>query len=132
MKSSPKKYPQEFKSAIINKLINRGNLSVAAVCIRENVPYSCASRWYQYHGKSKDMSSELPKKWTPEEKLKSLLEFESLTPEDRGVYLRKHGLYSQQMVDLRASVLEVFGTKKAKPLPDNRDARIKQLEQGSS
>lgn len=65
--------------------------------------------------------------WTAEAKLKALVETAGLAEPELGLYLRREGLYSTQIMEWRAEVLAHFETR---PMPkkDARDETIRQLE----
>lgn len=66
-------------------------------------------------------------KWTGEAKLKAVSETSNLSETDAGTYFRREGLYSNQVAEWRAEIVEYF---KAKPklAKDERDEKIKVLE----
>lgn len=66
-------------------------------------------------------------KWTSEAKFKAVLDTANLVDTDLGHYLRKEGLYSNQVIDWRAQFVENFEPK-VKPKRDERDDKIRALE----
>lgn len=66
-------------------------------------------------------------KWTSEAKFKAVLDTASLVDTELGHYLRKEGLYSNQLVDWRAQFVENFEPK-VKLKRDERDDKIRVLE----
>jgi hypothetical protein len=66
-------------------------------------------------------------KWAPEAKLKAVVETTNLDESALGAYLRRAGLYSNQVADWRAEILKQFAMK---PLfkRDERDDHIRALE----
>lgn len=66
-------------------------------------------------------------KWTPEAKFKAVLETASLVDTELGHYLRKEGLYSNQITDWRTQFVENFEPK-VKLKRDERDDKIRILE----
>jgi len=66
-------------------------------------------------------------KWTAEAKLKALVETAGLAENELGLYLRREGLYSHQIMAWRAEVIEYFETR-PKCAKNARDETIRQLE----
>jgi len=66
-------------------------------------------------------------KWTAEAKLKALVETAGLAEDELGLYLRREGLYSHQIMAWRAEVIEYFETR-PKCAKDARDETIRLLE----
>jgi len=66
-------------------------------------------------------------KWTPEAKLKAIIETAGLTEEEFGLYLRREGVYSHQIAEWRAEILTHFATRPPSK-KDVRDETIRQLE----
>lgn len=66
-------------------------------------------------------------KWNAEAKLKAVVDTSGLAENDVGAYLRREGLYSNQVAEWRADIIEHFETK-PKFARDERDEKIKALE----
>ena len=63
-------------------------------------------------------------KWTPEAKLKAVVDTTNLVDTDLGRYLRKEGLYSNQVTDWRSEIIQGLAVK-----PNyKRDDKIRVLE----
>lgn len=126
------KMSKEFKEAIVQKIMTRGDLSVREVCEAEGVKPSVAKNWLYGRGKVAGMKNpgEI-KKWSAADKLKVLFETSSLAENDFGSYLRREGLYSHQVSEWRAEVLKSLDEARTRPQTakrDGRDDRIKELE----
>ena len=65
--------------------------------------------------------------WTAEAKLKALIETAGLAENELGLYLRREGLYSTQIMEWRADVIAHLETRPT-PKKDARDETIRQLE----
>ena len=66
-------------------------------------------------------------KWTPEAKLKAIVETTNLVDTELGHYLRKEGLYSNQVTEWRAAFIEKMALQ-PKFKRDERDDVIRSLE----
>ena len=121
-------HSKEFQDALVVKMLNRGERSVASICEEAGVNYSTADNWLRKYA----MVGAKPKsgarmKWTPEAKLKAVVETTNLAEHDLGAYLRKEGLYSNQIAEWRAEIVKYFETK-PKFVKDERDDIINKLE----
>lgn len=124
-------YSKEFKDSVRSKLLSRGNRTIAEICEEAGVGVPAASNWIRQHGSSSIMKKQKSSsQWSPEQKLKALIETASLSESELGVYLRKEGLFSAQLDEWRSEILSSLALqKKAKaPKKDERDKKIKVLE----
>ena len=124
-------YSEEFKKAILEKVLNRESLSIREVAEKEGVGRSTVNNWLRACGKVAGMNNPATKKmWTAEAKLKSLHEVNGLGEAELGAYVRREGLYTHQLAEWRKDAIESLGEARRKPraLRDGRDDRIKELE----
>ena len=125
-----KKFSQEFKQAIVKKLLTRGKQTVEQFCEENGLALSTVTRWQSECANVSEMNHKKNKsKVSSENILKIISETYSLNEEDFGLYLRKYGLHSAQIAEWRESILtsmnrpKIFLNKK-----DARDSKIKDLE----
>jgi len=124
-------YSSEFKEAIVSKLVNRGDQTIEEICKREGVGKSTAVNWLRARVNIANMAKQkITKKWTPEEKLKAIIETSLMSEEELGVFLRREGLHSHQLQEWREEVLKGLQSapRKSQSKKDERDERIKSLE----
>ena len=122
-------FSQEFKDAIITKIVNRGSKSVVQVCAEEGISLSTAYGWLSRDTLPSMKNKASAKKWSPKEKLKAVTETQSMSEGEIGIYLRREGLHSQQLNDWRSQVLmSLEVSPKTFAAKDGRDAQIKDLE----
>jgi len=122
-------FSQEFKDAIITKIVNRGSKSVVQVCAEEGISLSTAYGWLSRDTLPSMKNKTSAKKWSPKEKLKAVTETQSMSEGEIGIYLRREGLHSQQLNDWRSQVLmSLEVSPKTFAAKDGRDAQIKDLE----
>lgn len=124
-------YSSEFKEAIVAKIVNRGNQTIDEICGREGVGKSTAANWLRARASVAVMAKQkTAKKWTPEEKLKAIIETSTMSEEELGVFLRREGLHSHQLEAWREEVLKGLAPAPRKPQSkkDERDEKIKDLE----
>jgi transposase-like protein len=123
------KYSDDFKGAVITKLLNRGSQTFHEVCLQEGVSKSCGYSWINSRDIVGGMTKSKSNGWTAEAKLKALVESNNLNEEELGIFLRKEGLHSHQIKGWRTEVLGVLGPRTGKGLArDDRNQRIKELE----
>jgi len=122
-------YSEEFKDAIVTKIINRGSLGIAEVCAREGVKKSTACRWLKRGTIGGMKTKPTAKTWSPREKLLAVSETISASEADTGLYLRKEGLLSRQVDEWKSQALASLEPQTARAAAkDPRDERIKELE----
>lgn len=124
------RFSKEFKEAIVKKLLNRGNQTIAEFCAENNVAVSTVSRWQAECANISEMKNKNNKsKFTAEKILKIVSETYSLNEEELGIYLRKNGLHSNQLTEWRSSILASMNQPKVNlSKKDERDLKIKNLE----
>jgi len=126
---SRENYSEEFRNAIITKVMNRGEKSARQICEEEGVNNSTVANWLQKRVKVSGMTKETPKNWTPENKLKAINEGYGLSEEGLGEYLRKAGLHRHTLEEWRAEIISSLTVKrKNASKKDERDVQIKNLE----
>ena len=119
------RHSAEFKDAIIAKIMNRGETSVAEVCANEGINQATAYYWLK-RDRPSGMKTK-SKKWSAKEKLQAVTDTLTSSEAETGAYLRKEGLHSHQLEDWRSQVLASLAAKQG-PTTDERDVRIKELE----
>ena len=127
-------YSDEFKEAIVAKIVNRGNQTIDEVCEREGDGKSTAANWLRVRASlsvmTKQKISKTSKKWTAEEKLKAINETHALSEDELGAFLRREGLHSHQLKEWREEILKGLApvARKSQSQKDERDEKIKALE----
>ena len=122
-------HTKEFRDAIVTKIVNRGDLSVAEVCAREGMSQSTAYGWLSRDTVPGMKTKPKSKKWSATEKFHAVSETFSATEAETGIYLRKEGLHSHQVEEWRGQVLASLEPMAKRPATkDVRDERIKELE----
>ncbi len=123
-------YSREFKEAIVSKIVNRGNRTVAQVCEDEGINKATAANWLRSVSMPSMSKKNKKKKWSPKEKLKAISETMTADEAELGAYLRKEGLHSHQLKEWQNKALTSLGVaSKAGDGIDERDVLIAELEQ---
>lgn len=124
-------FSREFKEAIVSKIVNRGDQTIDEICEREGLAKSTATKWLQTHANVGVMTKQkTSKKWSPEQKLKAIIETSAMSEEEFGGFLRREGLHSHQLQEWRQEVLTSLQSapRRLKATKDERDQKIKAIE----
>jgi transposase-like protein len=123
------RFSKEFKDAVITKIVNRGDQSIAEVCRQAGISLSAGRFWISERDRVPGMkNSRGSGQWTAEEKLDAILQSSRLSEEEIGLFLRKEGLHSHQLSRWRAEILTALGSICRKSNKDNSAQRIRELE----
>ena len=122
-------YKDEFKDAIRSKILNRGNRTIAEVCEEAGVSVGAASNWIRPRvigsGMKKQKSSS---KYSPEQKMRILIETAQLSESELGAYLRKEGLFDTQLAEWKSDFISLMAKGRLKKIgKEGRDKEIKGL-----
>jgi transposase len=92
-------YSEEFKKSAVKKVLQRGRRSVGSIIDECGVAASTLYKWQQEFANVSDMkkTSKRPQDRSAEEILKAVIEFEKLTEDKRGEFLRKEGLHAEHI-----------------------------------
>ncbi len=124
------RFSKEFKETIVKKLLNRGNQTIAEFCNANNIARSTVTTWQTNCANVSEMKNKKNNsKYSADKILKIISETYALSEEDLGVYLRKNGLHSNQLIEWRSSILVLMNQPKVNlNKKDERDLKIKDLE----
>jgi len=140
-------YPDMFKNAMIQKMTGPDAISASALSKLVDVPQSTLSKWLrmtgvgpsynfpnnfkEYSNMTKKNKPRRPNDWSPEEKLKVVMEAASLDDEQLGAFLREKGLHKTHLEQWRLQMLDGlqngFSKKKTKQRK-KETKRIRALE----
>lgn len=130
---------EKFKSRLVAKMVGPYAMSANALSGEVGISQPTLSRWLReartvsIMRKKKDPSKDRsrarrPQDWSPEEKLRVVVESRGLADEELGAFLRKEGLHRAQLdewsMTARSSLLVRKGAKK----PSAESKRIRELE----
>lgn len=137
------KYSPGLKSNMVRKMVGPQRVSATALAREVGIPQTTLSRWLQGTGTvaglplaasaqgSEDiMTSRRPRDWPAEEKLKAVIEAQSLCAEELGAFLRRKGLHEAQLQEWRAIILAGLRGQPVRPSANGSAAgrRIRELE----
>jgi transposase len=127
------RYSEDFKKSAVEKLLHRGSRPVAAILEELGVASPTLYQWRNDFANLGGMkkSQQRPQDRSPTEKLKAVVEFESLPEEKRGEFLRTQGLHVENIKAWRKQLEDALTpvNKQAERLERTADRRkIKDLE----
>ena len=132
-------YSEKFKSQMVSKMVGPHAVSASTLAVEVGIHQPTLSRWLReariVPGMTKQtrkpesrVRPQRPQDWSPEEKLRVVVEALDLTDEELGAFLRKEGLHQAQLdawsVKARLSLSSGKGGKKA----STESKRIRELE----
>ena len=118
-----RKFSEEQKRMWVKKFLTRGSQSIDVFCRENALASSAVYRWVSIYGRTPDMKplARTPQAWTPEEKFKAVMAFDSLAVEEQGTYLRREGVHAEH--------IEMWREKMKKSLePESADKRSERGE----
>ncbi len=126
-------YSRDIKATMVTKLCSPGGPSVYQLAKETGISSGSLYKWVQAFGEGfRVTQNRRPGDWTPEEKYAAVLETHSLSGEDLGEYLRKHGLHRSDLDQWKQEALSGFSSKRGRPVKDPElvasQAKIKVLE----
>ena len=100
-----KRFSQEFKQAVVKKMLSRGKQTIKQFCEENGLALSTVTLWQSECANVSVMNNKKNKsKLSSENILKIISETYSLSEEDLGLYLRKNGLHSAQIAEWRQDI----------------------------
>ena len=118
-----RKFSEEQKRMWVKKFLSRGSKSIDVFCRENAMSGTALYRWVSIYGKTDDMKplTRAPQNWTPEEKFKAVMAFDSLPVEEQGAFLRREGVHADH--------IEMWREKMQKSLePESTDKRTERGE----
>ncbi|OFZ26121.1 MAG: hypothetical protein A2181_06445 [Bdellovibrionales bacterium RIFOXYA1_FULL_38_20] len=118
-----RKFSEEQKRMWVKKFLSRGSKSIDVFCRENAMSGTALYRWVSIYGKTDDMKplTRTPQNWTPEEKFKAVMAFDSLPIEEQGAFLRREGVHADH--------IEMWREKMQKSLePESTDKRTERGE----
>lgn len=121
------KYSQGFKASIVRKTQDGSGRSIGQVATETGVNYTTISNWIkQYRTGKLDLDEAEgipPDQRNPGEKLALLLESKTLSSEEKGQWLRQHGLHSEHLPLWEQELTTVMNDKQADLTQKNNELK---------
>ena len=103
-------YPEDFKKAMVVKMGGSEARSATSLAEETGVSQSSLSRWLRSYAtvrvEGESMKQRRPQDWSAEEKLEALLEYERISEQQRGEFLRGKGLHEPTLEKWKKEMLE--------------------------
>ena len=105
-------YSKEFKENAIKQLLLPGSPGLTAVSGKIGIAPSTLFGWKKKcANKSSMKNNNRFQMWTPEQKLKAVIETASMSENELGEYLRANGLHSSDLEEIKKECLPVQSSK---------------------
>ena len=125
-------YSTKQKEAVVRKLLLPNSPSALALSKQIGISQGTISRWLREYTNREDIHmAKRPLDWTPEERFQTVMETNSLSADELGLYVRKKGITLQQLKEWKADCIQAMGGRPGrKPDKEKRDLKrqIKELE----
>ena len=137
-------YSEKFKRKMVQKLTGTNAISATALSKEVDVPQTTLSKWlrnagiapcFEYPNNSakprSTMHPKRPEDWSPEEKLKVVIDAAPLADDELGAFLRNRGIHETHLQQWRLQMLNGLGRVIADKKPKRSAAdtkRIRSLE----
>ena len=119
-------YSDAFRAKMVRKMLPPGAVSAGALAAETGVGQTTLWRWLQ-DARTVGVMDKPPKKWTPSEKLRVVVETSKIGDEALGEFLRREGLHEAQLKEWRIAAEAAFDTPRSnKSSPEAK--KIKELE----
>lgn len=136
-------YSEKFKRKMVQKLTGPDAISATALSKQVDVSQTTLSKWLRNAGvaprfgypsntvtsaiKRPSMPQKRPEDWSPEDKLKTVLEADSLSNEQLGAFLRRKGIHETHLQQWRLQMLGGLGKTPAGKKPKSSAADTKRI-----
>lgn len=132
-------YSKKFKSRIVAKMVGPHAVSATALAPGLGISQPTLSRWLREARTVSAMSKKSqrskdharprrPQDWSPEEKLRVVVESRGLTDEELGAFLRKEGLHQVQLDEWSETARSSLSVRKGSKKASAESKRIRELE----
>ena len=124
-------YNEEFKKALVKKVVLNPKKSVNGIARDASVPASTLRGWVK-SGQTKGIRlSNNPKKWSSEDKLNAVIATASMNEIQKSEYCRKQGIFTSDIELWRSDCLAGCEEKGTEKLRKEDKAKIRRLEKES-
>jgi transposase len=106
-----RKFSEEFKMKAVQKFLSRGSKTVAEISKEIGVGDCAIYKWIKiYDIRSPTMTepSKRPQDWNLDQKWTAVFDYEKLSEDLRGEYLRSNGLHSDFLLEWKGDIQRCF------------------------
>ena len=125
------RYTQEFKDALVQKVLLSANGSIEAISREAGVPSSTLENWVRKYRKQNGGGDVLKKKinnWEPADKFDAVVLTVSMNNAERSEYCRRTGLYPETLEQWKLECIAGCGGAPLRTISRKRDTREKEWE----
>lgn len=128
------RYSEKFREKMVAKMAGPAGRSASSLSVEVNVPQVTLSRWLAQAkvGSMTKRGGGRRKRWSPENKIRVVMEAAAVSDAELGALLRREGLHEADLARFREEVLEAAakGLEAARPKrgPSPEQKRMRQLE----
>lgn len=121
--------PKDLKKSISKKFLERKNKSATQIAKENGVTVKTLYNWAEKYATNHPMRKRNPNTL---QKMKLLITYDALAEKDKGEFLRKEGLHSEQLEQWRLAVLENsldnLGEKNLQVALEEKNKEVKSLK----
>ena len=132
-------YSEKFKSRMVAKMVGPHAVSASVLAAEVGMSQPTLSRWVREahtvpgmakkSRRSKEKARpQRPQDWSPEEKLRVVVESRGLTDDELGAFLRKEGVHQAQVEEWSATAHSSLLARKGAKKASAESKRIRELE----
>lgn len=128
-------YSAKFREKMVAKMTGPGARSATALSKEVGVAQATLSRWLLAAKEGRmpnDREGGVRRKWSPEEKVRIVMEAAALSDDQLGAFLRREGLHEADLERLREEVREAategLRPKRRSRVPSPEQKKIRRLE----
>lgn len=118
-------YSEDFKKSAVEKMLTRGVRQISAISEEMGITRSTLYLWKRELANVGGMkkNQKRPQDKTAKEKLQTIIEYENLSEDKRGEFLRRQGVHSEQIQEWHDQIEKTLTPGKYSK--DNRSERAK-------
>lgn len=128
-------YSSGFRTRMVKRMTGPRAMTAGALEAESGVPQPTLSRWLReastlaQMGARDDKQNNVPKQWTPEERLRVVIEASQLPADKLGELLRREGLHGAQLEEWRRAMLAALAPPRPAKKNTAEQKQIKDLTQ---
>lgn len=124
-----KSYSENFKKALIKKVMLNPERSVTEIASEAGVPSTTLWNWLKRSQiKGTGLAEKKQEKWSAEDKLNAVIKTASMNEAEKSEYCRKEGIFTSDIESWRSDCLAGCAEKKAEKLTKKEKAEVRRLE----
>jgi len=130
-----KQYSEKFKERMVERMLGERRLSASALSKEVGIGQPTLSRWLKEASRvgvvndsdDEQWTAQRPEDWSPQEKLRAVVEAAEISEAELGVWLRRKGLKEEHLRQWKELALSAFSGRPARANKEERK-RVEKLE----